>query len=157
MSNHELDYLISLKQAALIRLQDVLRCNSSVKLIEDAKESYDLINYNIDLLKKKHGIVNYNDNVGINIPIEPSDNYSSFVAYKSDAIPKRELGYPEYSYLVPKSKNSTDINSQYKKYAESFNKKEEEREQLRIGITTTNVSELQEVSHNEADYNENYN
>lgn len=124
MSNTELDYLIGLKKTSLIRLNDILKCNSSSKIIKDEKESYDLICYNIANIKKKYGLKNYRENVGINIPIEQEDPYSSFVAYtyKGRETSNPKVDVPEYDYLLPKMKNNIEI-SNFAKYQNLLKKK----------------------------------
>ena len=128
MSNTELDYLIGLKKTTLIRLNDMLKCNSSSKTIKDEKETYDLICYNIDKIKKKYGLLHYNENVGINIPMEQEDPYSSFAAYtytgtkSNNNAQEVQTQIQEYDYLLPRMKNNTEI-SNFAKYQNLMKKK----------------------------------
>jgi len=110
--NHELDYLLGLKDSTLIRLQDLLRCNASVKQIAEVKESYDLINYHINLVKQKYNITKYTNT---SFPIDTEDTmYSSFVAYKGPQTTEISYSVPDHDFLVPPM-NSNNITSFMKK------------------------------------------
>ena len=121
--NSELDYLISLKQNILLRLKDLLNCNSSVKEIEEAKESYNLIMYNIELVKQKNGILAYKESTGVNIPIEAEDPYSSFVMYKPtepSIVTTQGYTIPEHNYLLPQFKNNLGDVTMSKVYVNTY-------------------------------------
>jgi hypothetical protein len=129
MANLEMDYLIGLKQTALIRLKDLLICNSDKKTLIDAKESVNLINYNIESIKKKYGISLYNEKVGLNIPISQESPYSTFVAYKGPETENTEFNKKDYDYLLPKMKNNNGT-SDFLKYSKNFSRKDQKNIQI---------------------------
>jgi hypothetical protein len=83
MNSNKLEYLESLKQAILLKLKDLIDVNADLKSLRDTKDSYDLINYNIDQLKSKYKIM---PKIAINTACTSIDPYSDLVTFNTTPV-----------------------------------------------------------------------
>lgn len=81
--SQELNYLLSLKESAFLKLKDVLQSNSDIHSIKVAKDTCDLINYQIDTIRSRLGLINTpHMNVSIAADSLSENPYSDFVSFR---------------------------------------------------------------------------